>query len=307
MPAHRPFISASRRTDLPAWYTPWLIHRFRAGYCTVRNPFRPSQHWRVDLTPDAVSAVVFWTRDPAPLLSHLDELHGQGHNTVFQFTLTPYPEELEPGLRPLEQRLATCRRLAQQIGPERVWWRYDPIVLADAMDPTWHAARFEVLARQLAGATSRVTLSFLDYYQKTRRRLAPVKETYGIWTDQEGTQPAGELARRLATIARHHGITPYGCCEPSWQDHGIAPAACIDGLELARLFDLSVAVEQDKGQRTDCRCAPSFDIGAPHTCLGGCRYCYATSSQERAQANATAHDPLHDELLPFRGTPEKDG
>ncbi len=303
----RPFVSASRRTDLPAWYSEWLISRIRAGSCRVRNPFRPSQEWVVDLSPDAVQAIFFWTRNPEPLLPYLAEIHSRGHRTIFQFTVTALPAELEPGLPPLQRRLDAFWRLADMVGPERVWWRYDPIIIGRAWTPHWHCQAFASLAERLQGATHRVTLSLVDWYRKTERRLVPAEARYGPFSRVDDSSLEGlALATELAALAAAHGMRAVACCEPGWATAGVESAACIDGRAAAEIFGFEAESLTDPGQRPACRCAPSYDIGAPHTCLGGCLYCYATSSHRRAQESFAQHDPRLAELLPLRTTVEKD-
>lgn len=306
--AHRLFVSASRRTDIPAWYSDWFIRRIRAGSCRVRNPFRPSQEWVVDLSPEAVKAVFFWTRNPAPLLPHLPEIHGYGHRTIFHFTVTALPPEMEPGLAPLKERIAAFRILAQTIGPERVWWRYDPIILSPVWTPEWHCEAFSTLAQQLRGATNRVTFSLVDWYRKTARRLEPAAARFGPFARADDQAPEGRaLVARLAAIAALHNMRPVACCEPGWAEAGVDSAPCIDAVAAGDLFGFEAETTRDPGQRTHCQCAPSFDIGAPHTCLGGCLYCYATSSHRRAQDAFAHHDPSLEGLHALHTTVEKDG
>ena len=121
-------LSISRRTDIPRWYSEWLLRRLRAGEVLVRNPYRPGQLRRVPLSPAVVDAIVFWTKDPAPLLPWLDELDGMGYRYLFQFTLTPYGPEIEPGLRDKRAIVETFQALGRRLGRGRVLWRYDPIL-----------------------------------------------------------------------------------------------------------------------------------------------------------------------------------
>ena len=144
-------ISASRRTDIPAFYSEWFFNRVREGFVVTRNPFNADQmaKWRLD--PEAVDAIVFWTKDPAPMLGRLRELDERGFSYYFQFTLTPYGRDVEPGVRGKGAVADTFRRLAEAVGPERVIWRYDPIFLGDAHTEAWHAERFGGLADALRG------------------------------------------------------------------------------------------------------------------------------------------------------------
>jgi len=230
-------------------------------------------------------------------------------------------------------RVAAIRDLARAIGPERVWWRYDPIVLADSLTPAWHLENFGRLADALAGSTVRVTFSLLDWYRKTERRLRsvvgvpPLREPRGArassgpWAQRadgtephvqalvernDGTEPHVQaLVAKLAEIAAAHGIRAVSCCEEVLASSGVGPGACmdgsaaagvtpgacIDGVAAAELFGIDAVTGRDPGQRPQCRCAPSFDIGAVDTCIGGCVYCYSTRSHEAAVARHRAHDP----------------
>ena len=288
----RPFVSASRRTDILAWYTPWFMARIRAGFCQVANPFRPSQMTTVDLRPEAVSAIVFWTRRPRPIIPHLSELTDRGLNFVFHVTITGLPLPFEPSATSEKESLEAVDELARIIGPDRVWWRYDPIILSDVLNPAWHRQTFSRLATTLAGKTHRVTMSLIDWYRKTERRLALLESRFGPFRHAAAEDPdVVALAADLAGLARSHNIEPVACCEPAWHAAGIASGACIDAAALNQLFNLSTDLVRDPGQRPLCGCAPSYDIGANHTCLGGCLYCYATSSHARAETNHATHNP----------------
>lgn len=288
----RPFVSASRRTDIPAHYAPWFINRVQAGFCKTRNPFRPSQTFRISLEPDAVRAFFFWTRWPVPLVSHLDLLDQMGHRYLFHFTLTGLGPPLESQRPTIQERIDAFRTLSDRIGHDRVWWRYDPIILGDRLDADYHRSRFDSLSKALEGATSRVTLSLLDWYRKTERRVKPLEDRAGSLKRLEGPEPeAMELVTRLVQMARSRGMTPVACCQPAFHEVGVEPGACIDAAAANRIFGLEVQDEKDKGQREKCCCAPSFDIGAAHTCISGCAYCYSTVSQEVALRNFGRHDP----------------
>ena len=161
----RMIISASRRTDIPAFHAAWFLQAVREGSCRVANPFNPAQVSEISLRPEAVDALVFWTRNAAPLLPHLAELDARGYRYYFLYTLTGYPRVLEPGVPPREEALATMRRLAECLGPDRLIWRYDPIILTTITPPAYHAENFARLAATLRGATSRVKISFFDEYR----------------------------------------------------------------------------------------------------------------------------------------------
>lgn len=287
-------VSASRRTDIPAHYAPWLLNRLRAGWCAVLSPFNARLVTRVPLTPDHADAIVFWTRNPAPLLPFLTELQSMGHRFLFQFTLLEYPNTLHPGMPPLTERLDAFRRLSSLIGPERVLWRYDPIVLTAQTPPAYHLASFTTLCRVLAGHTRRVTVSLMEPYRKTLARLAKARAQLLAPNDDD----LMNTLRRMAETALAHGITPKSCSDDAGLDtFGFTPGACIDASLISALFALDLDAAKDPHQRPACRCAPSRDIGMYHSCPAGCAYCYATSDFTRARAALAKHDPDSPSLL----------
>lgn len=239
-----------------------------------------------------MQAIFFWTRWPVPLMPHLDLLDQMGHRYIFHFTLTGLGPPLESQRPTTQERIDAFRALADRIGHDRVWWRYDPIIMGDRLDADYHCSRFHALSEALEGATNRVTLSLLDWYRKTERRITPLEADAGSLRRLTGPEPEVlELVTRLGQMARSRGITPVACCEPAFQDAGIQPGACIDAAAANRIFGLAVKDERDNGQRERCCCAPSFDIGAAHTCISDCAYCYSTVSQEVALRNFARHDP----------------
>ncbi len=161
-------ISASRRTDIPAFYTEWLIQRIRAGYCTVPNPFNPSQ---VSLEPQEVEVIVFWTRNPRPLFPYLSELDERGFHYYFQLTLMDNPRSIDRKAPAPDYALKTFRELAERIGPERVIWRYDPILFTSPTPIEFHLDAYDRIARALRSFTKRSVISIADEYPKLRRRL----------------------------------------------------------------------------------------------------------------------------------------
>ncbi len=288
-------VSASRRADIPAHYAGWFMQRLRAGWCAVPNPFNARQVSRVSLARADVDAVVFWTRDPRPMLAHLPELEASGLDFVFQFTVVEYPPALHPGMPPLGARLEAFRRLARAIGPDRVLWRYDPVVLTQATPPEFHVRWFETLCRELAGATRRVTVSLVEPYRKTLTRLK--RAGADLLAPREDDLAA--MFRAMARTARASGMEPLGCAdEAALESLGFSPGACVDAKLLADLFGIRPPQGKDASQRPACRCAPSRDIGMYDACPAGCAYCYATSRLDRARGLHQAHDPLSPTLLP---------
>lgn len=284
-------VSASRRTDIPAFYSEWFMNRVRDGYCLVPNPFNAKQVSRISLRPEDVDALVFWTRDARPLLPHLAELDARGLRYCFLYTIVNNPREIDPGTPPLDVSVEAFGRVADHVGPERIHWRYDPIVLSNLTGPSFHARNHGLIARALRGHTRRNIVSFLRVYRKSERRLAGLAKM-GIELDRSMDFPAGGFPANLAATAKECGMTITSCAERAdLRPFGIQPGSCIDGAHLSRVFGLDLPPEKDPGQRRECRCSVSRDIGMYDTCLFGCKYCYATQSMERAGRNHARHDP----------------
>jgi DNA repair photolyase len=257
------------------------MERIRAGWCDVANPFNPKSVSRVSLAPADVPAIVFWTKNAAPFLQHLDELDRRGFRYYFLFTLNAYPEILEPAVPPLPRRLATFRELSRRLGAERVVWRYDPIILSDRLDVSFHLAQVEMLANALHGATRRLIVSFVDFYRKTERQLQRIAaETGDRFCRNPVEHPEiGRLAHGLIRIAGQHGLDPQTCAEDErLRALGLKPGKCIDDELIQRALGVEVPDRKDKGQRLACLCVGSRDIGTPDTCRHACAYCYAAAS-----------------------------
>lgn len=291
-------ISASRRTDLPALYTSWLLNRARAGWCVVPNPFNPKQIARISLRPEDVDAFIFWTRWPAPLLARMDELENIGlSRSLFLVTLLDYPRIFEPRLPPLRMRLAAFAELSARLGPDRVVWRYDPIICSNATPAQWHITAFRRLAEALRGKTTRCIISVLDFYKKMQPRLNILcRQGLTIPKDQEGL--VATILPQLADIATTNGIILQTCAQKqNWSSLGATPGACVDAAMLNTLFGVHLPETPDPHQRKHCRCAPSRDIGMYDTCTFGCAYCYATTDFSGSLKNRSSHDPSSPSLL----------
>lgn len=292
-------ISASRRTDIPAFYADWFFNRLHAGYCLVGNPFAPSQSSRVSLARADVDCIVFWTRHPAVLARRAVELRDLGHQAVCLTSITNYPRAMEPARPATEAAVKGVLRLAQEWGASRIVWRYDPIVLTESTPPEWHLHNFKELAGRLAGAVVRVKTSLFEGYRKTRSRMAAL-ERQGFCLFAPEPERVRELLFGMKAIARTHGMELQACAQgAALADCGIPAGACIDAAWLGREFNISLPLSRDSHQRGDCLCAQSRDVGAYDTCCFGCAYCYATASPARARANRALHDPAGHALLPL--------
>lgn len=266
-------ISASRRTDIPAFFASWFTERARDGFCETPNPFNTRKISRISLAPEAVDVIIFWSKNPRSLMPYLRELDQMGHRYCIQFTLNGYGYRLERNVPDLKSSVRTFRDLAALTGPDKITWRYDPILISGMTDYAYHQRQFARLARLLCGSTRRVAISFFDPYRRPLAVLSGSKIV--VRTDPGGKELAG-LITAMAGTAVELGLEIYSCAEEiDLKPYGIMPGKCIDAAYLGRLFNLQLPAEKDKGQRPHCGCAPSKDIGRYGTCRHGCLYCYA--------------------------------
>ncbi len=281
-------VSASYKTDIPAFYAAWFLRRLAAGFCRTVNPWG-GQTYEIPLTADTVDGFVLWTRNIRPLAPDLDRVAAVAPYVV-QFTVTGYPRALEASTIPAKQAIDDLRGLCRRAGPRVAVWRYDPILFTDATPADWHRGNFAAIARSLAGTVDEVVVSFAHIYRKTRRNLevaaAHSKLTWRDPPDDEKTA----LAADLAGIAADHGMAFRVCAQAHLVPPGGAPARCIDADRLSAVAGRTIGAPV-KGNRDDCLCHRSRDIGAYDTCPHGCVYCYAVTSPATAKRRYAAHDP----------------
>lgn len=261
-------ISASRRTDIPAYYSEWFFDRLGQGYVLIKNPFNCRQIKRIDMTRKNIDGIVFWSKNPVPMIDKLHKLDGLAY--YFQFTLNPYLKDIEPYLPEKSLLLTAFRELALKTGRLGIVWRYDPIILNDYYTPEFHFKAFEEFALRLAPYTEKCTISFLDDYVKIRSRL----KNAGIYFPSDILKE--EMIERFSMIARQAGLYIDTCAEEgNFEKYGVGKAACVDAKRFVRMGAANINYKKDHGQRSLCGCAKSVDIGSYNTCRGGCIYCYA--------------------------------
>lgn len=278
-------ISASRRTDIPTYYSDWLFNRLKEEYVLVRNPMNFHQIGRVNLSPDVVDGIVFWTKNPVPMLGRLSEL--EKYNYYFQFTLTAYDKDVEPNIPNKNSVIIPAfQELSKAVGRDRVVWRYDPILFNDRYTLEYHCKYFNVLASKLGDYTEKCTVSFLDIYHNTARNTQPLQ----IHVDTEALRL--ELIERFCETAKKHGLYIDTCSEAiELKQFGVTHSHCIDKERLERLGKCKLSVEKGKNQRAECGCVASIDIGTYNTCDNGCLYCYANYSRNTVVKNTREHNP----------------
>lgn len=286
-------LSVSRRTDIPNYYADWFYNRMKEGFLYVRNPMNFHQVSRIELSPDLVDCIVFWTKNPEPMMARLHEL--SDYTYYFQFTLTGYGRDIEPNVpHKKDKMIPVFQRLSEMIGSSHVVWRYDPILFNNTYTEEYHLRAFEQIANALAGYTKRCVISFVDTYAKNKAamRELKVREPVGEGQEDSGSiQNLRAFAVRLSEIAHRNDMAIATCAEKiDLSDCGITHSSCIDKALVEEITGYAIDVGKDKNQRAECGCVESVEVGTYHTCLNGCKYCYANDSWEKAERNFKAYD-----------------
>ena len=278
-------ISASRRTDIPTHYSEWFFNRIRDGYVCVRNPMNIHQISKISLSPEVVDGIVFWTKNPIPMMPYLDKLNDYAY--YFQFTVNSYGKDVELNVPNKNDIIIPAfRELSNRIGADRVIWRYDPILLTEKYTIDYHVNYFNELAKRLSGYTDKCIISFLDLYRNTQTHLKDL----GILP--LGDKEMYELAERLVEIANKNNLIVESCAEKiNLEKFGIQHGHCIDCSLFEKILNCKMNLSKDKNQRPECGCMESIDIGAYNTCKNGCRYCYANFSDKTVVKNTSVHNP----------------
>lgn len=289
-------ISASYKTDIPTFYGEWFIRRVRAGYCKTLNPYS-RQILRISLRPEDVAGFVFWTKNVGPFLGQITEVHRLGFPFVVQHTINGYPRVLEQAVVDATKSIEHVRRLAEEYGPKICVWRYDTIIQSTATPREFHVETFSQLARDLAGATDEVVISFAHFYKKTLRNMNQEASNHGFTWSDPSLEWKRDLLTELAAIATSYRIRLTVCSQPEIIVPGSGEARCVDAVRLAEIGNTCFNARL-KGNRKECGCYEARDIGEYDTCPHGCVYCYAVQNRSLALERFRKHDPESEFLFP---------
>lgn len=282
-------LSASRRTDIPNYYSEWFLNRIKEGYLYVRNPINVHQISKIILSPEVVDCIVFWTKNPEPMFTKLDVF--EAYNYYFQFTLTGFGKDIEYNIpHKKESMIPIFQKLSHKIGKDKVIWRYDPIIFTNKYTPEYHLKAFGEIAKELRGYTSKCVISFVDLYSKNKNNLKALN-SYFLTENNLFT-----FGREIASIAGNYDISVATCAETvDLSSCGIEHNCCIDKELIEKIIGYKIQADKDKNQRKECGCVESIEIGTYNTCKNGCQYCYANYSQESVSQTCKlydAHSPL---------------
>ncbi len=336
-------VSASRSTDIPAFFARWFMERIKAGYVVWVNPFNQKPSY---VSFKNTRVIVFWTKNPKPLLPYLPELDKLGISYYFQFTLNDYDEEgFEPNVPSVAKRIETFRELSSMVGPHRVIWRFDPLIITPKLNPNALLHKIRVVSEQLYGLTDKLVFSFIDVeaYRKVQNNLirTGVFTKESVLSAEATSAQQREIAQGLKMLKdywhrRGWDLSLATCGEDiDFSEYGIEKNRCIDPVvmekcfsddevlmqylgkfkkpaeqtDLFACFDESPKAEgpgfdfkkfKDKGQRQECGCVESKDIGMYNTCSHNCVYCYANTSAEAVARNRRNFMLLSESIIPFK-------
>ncbi len=282
-------LSLSRRTDIPAFFSEWAINRLYAGEAYVRtNPFNPKQITHYTFSPESVDCVVFWTKNPIPMLKSLENKQAAAvldrYPYYFQFTLTGYGKDVEAGLPEKNRLIEAFKELSIRTDKNGVW-RYDPIFFNSTYTMDWHLAQFKRISSELKGYTDRCVISFINLYSFVKKSLEGNKVA-AQGQEDVNINKLMDFCRSLSSIARENGMNVYSCAEKINLDGvGILHGACIDKALVEKLCKYTIDTHKDAGQRQECHCVQSVDFGKYNTCGNQCRYCYATKKPSEIEDN----------------------
>lgn len=282
-------ISASRRTDIPAYYSNWLIKRIKSGYLYYPNPFSQKPVF-VDLRPEAVKAFIFWTRNPNPLFKYLDYIDDKyNKHHYMHITINGYPKIFEIRNPSISYVVKAAEFLAKRYGENYVQWRFDPIIFSQLTDKNFIVNAFKNISSKLKGITKRCYISFVDLYEKTRRNLFKLEKTYGIKFYEPNESEKINLVKELLDIAKENQIKLYACTEDNLVKKipELEKGRCVDYDLIKKICNEDEEyIYKISPSRKECGCYESKDIGYYDSCPHGCVYCYANASPEKSLTNA---------------------
>lgn len=275
-------INTGCRTDIPAFYSKWLINRIREGYVLVRNPYNPNQVTRYNLSSDVVDCLAFCTKNPEPMLKYLDEI--DKYKQYWFVTITPYGKDIEPNVPNKEKVIESFKKLSKHIGVDAIGWRYDPIFIGNNFDVNKHIYYFEKIAKELKNYTHNCTISFLDLYEKVKRNAPEIK----LPNQEEQIQ----IAKAFSKIGKENNMVVHSCCEKTYlSQYGLKCNGCMSKEIVEKAIGCNLNPPNSrKNLRESCNCLMGNDIGAYNTCGHLCKYCYANANKGFVIENMKKHN-----------------
>ncbi|MDE5995999.1 MAG: DUF1848 domain-containing protein [Eubacterium sp.] len=275
-------LQTGMRTDIPAFYSEWFINRIREGYVLVRNPYNPTTVTKYRINPDVVDLIAFCTKNPAPMLEHMDILKPYGQ--YWFVTITPYGKEIEPNVPDKRKVIEDFKTLSKAVGINSIGWRYDPIFITEKYSLDFHLKTFEKMAKVLSGYTNTCIISFIDLYKKVIRNFPQARMV--------NKEERLTIGKTFAEIGRKYGITIKACAEgDELAQYEVDCNGCLTQAVYETALHTKLNMPKRKGQRGECACFLGNDIGAYDTCKHLCKYCYANTDKNAVIRNSKLHNP----------------
>jgi DNA repair photolyase len=275
-------ISASRRTDIPAFFGDWFINRLIEKVVLVRNPMNPNNVAKISLDPKTIECIVFWTKNPKNFLKYIPRIIDLGYSFYFQFTITTYDKAIEPNVSNKNEIIETFIELSNMIGKEKIIWRYDPIFINNNYSVEYHLKWFDYLCSKIGNYTEKCVISFIDEYNFLKKELKN-NDIRVLLNDEMYS-----ISKNMKEISDHYKLTLATCCETiDLSKFDILHNKCIDDVLINRITGKNIPYIKDKNQREECGCISSRDIGSYNSCMHNCKYCYAKRGNAKNE-----YDPL---------------
>ncbi len=275
-------INAGGRTDIVNYYSKWLLKRFEQGFVYSRNPFYPNYVYKYTLKPDIVDCVIFCSKNYAPILNDLHKISDK-YNVFCHYTITAYGKDIEPNVPDIEESIKTLINLSKIVGKQRIAWRYDPILITEVYTVKRHLETFEYMAEKLSPYTAFCIFSFVEMYKKLEKNMPEI-----IAFSDDAKK---EILTGIGEISKKNNLRVQTCAgKEDYSKYGIMQSGCITSEILSAANNLSFKKLPHKGNRKNCKCMPSRDIGAYDTCPNGCKYCYANRNPQIAYKNMKLHN-----------------
>lgn len=279
-------ISASRRCDIPAHYSHWFNNRLIDGWCEV--PFvRKRGKKRVLLTLDSVGAIILWTKNISPFNKYLKKWKERGYKFLLLHTIVNYPIIFHKNLPDLDKIVDGLKYFSETIGKEFVFLRYDPIIFTNEISNNWHLENFEEIISKTYQFIDRIIISLYDDYSFSTKRL----RENNIYISSINLNI---FFNKMIKIAKKYNLNIQSCCNNIPE---IPMKPCIDSIYIMDKLSVKLSSIKDKGQRKECLCSKSIDIGVYNTCPNFCLYCYANKNFSKVEINYKNHDPNNSSII----------
>ena len=274
-------LNTGTRTDIPAFFHRWFLNRIEEGFVCSKNPYN-NEIYRYDISPEVVDCICFCSKNPKPLVKHLDRI--ADYNQFWFITLNPYEKDVEVNVPDYKKVIKTFGEVSSTLNRNAIAWRYDPIFITEKYNLDFHIEKFEEIASQLCEYTSECTISFIDLYKKVLRNFPDAREV--------SVEEQLIIGENFARIADEYGIRMKTCVEGTLLDQfGFDSSGCMTKEVLQKAIGNNLKIPRGKYKNRQCNCLMGRDIGAYNTCLHGCKYCYANANMKLVKRNQKLHNP----------------